>query len=140
MSDSGHAAAEFGLAVGLLVLPVALAVLAFGPWSETRVAAEAAAAEAARTAVLEVDLDAGLDVMREIASNHGFGPGESRLGWCGAAPTGQSAGVCPIERGGSVIAEVEFWTPLISTPWGEIGGLWVGATHAEPVDLYRSLE
>jgi hypothetical protein len=50
MNDRGHAAVELGLAVGLLLLPVALVVLGFGPWSERRVFAEAASAEAARAA------------------------------------------------------------------------------------------
>ena len=52
MSDRGHAAVELALAVGLLLLPVALAVLAFGPWSERRVFAEAAAAEGDRKSVV----------------------------------------------------------------------------------------
>ena len=41
------------------VNPVALVVTGFGPWSERRVTAEAAAAEAARTAVLELSVEAG---------------------------------------------------------------------------------
>ena len=47
MDESGHGAVEFALGVGLLLLPVAILVLGFGPWSERRVLAEAAAAEAA---------------------------------------------------------------------------------------------
>ena len=42
-------------------------------------------------------------------------------------------------RGSVVTAEVQVWVPLVATPWGEVGGLWVGASHSEPVDLYRSL-
>ncbi len=140
MSDRGHAAVELGLAVGVLLLPVALAVLAFGPWSERRVFAEAAAAEAARAAVIELSTAPGSVVVSEMAANHGLGEGLVRLGWCGAAPTELSdATGCSFERGTEVTAEVQVWVPLVATPWGEVGGLWVGAIHSEPIDLYRSL-
>lgn len=134
MTDRGHAAVELGLAVGLLLLPVALAVLAFGPWSERRVFAEAAAAEAARAAVIHLDTSAGDQVVVDMAANHGLAPDLVRHSWCGDAPE-----TCSFDRGSQVTAEVQVWVPLFATPWGEIGGLWVGATHSEPVDLYRSL-
>ena len=141
MSDRGHAAVELGLAVGVLLLPVALAVLAFGPWSERRVFAEAAAAEAVRAAVIQLDTSAGSQVVMDMAANHGLGPDLVRLTWCGAAGSGRGDAVenCVFDRGSVVAAEVEVWVPLIATPWGEVGGLWVGATHSELVDLYRSL-
>ena len=141
MSDRGHAAVELGLAVGALLLPVALAVLAFGPWSERRVFAEAAAAEAVRAAVIQLDTSAGSQVVLDMAVNHGLGPDLVRLTWCGAGGSGPD-GVpdnCSFERGSVVTAEVEVWVPLVATPWGEVGGLWVGTTHSELVDLYRSL-
>jgi len=141
MSDRGHAAVELGLAVGLLLLPVALAVLAFGPWSERRVLAEAAAAEAARAAVIHLDTSSASVVVTDMAVNHGLGPGLVRLGWCGTSPVELAGdpGTCSFERGAWVTAEVLVWVPLVATPWGEVGGLWSGASHSEPVDLYRSL-
>lgn len=141
MSDRGHAAVELGLAVGLLLLPVALAVLAFGPWSERRVFAEAAAAEASRAAVIELSTAPGAVVVSEMAANHGIEPDQLRLGWCGAAAVEVAAdpGSCSFDRGAEVTAEVLVWVPIVATPWGDVGGLWAGATHSEPVDLYRSL-
>lgn len=140
MSDRGHAAVELSLAVGLFLLPVALAVLAFGPWSERRVFAEAAAAEAARAAVVHLDTASGALVVSDMAANHGLGQDLVRLGWCGAPPADvASPGDCSFERGAEVTAEVTVWVPLVTTPWGEVGGLWAGAAHSEPVDLYRSL-
>jgi hypothetical protein len=139
--DRGHAAAEFGLAVGLLLLPVAVAVLAFGPWSERRVFAEAAAAEAARAAVIDLSTEPGAVVVADMAANHGLDPGLVRLGWCGGSPaegSGDASG-CGFQRGSELTAEVLVWVPLFATPWGEVGGLWVGAVHSEPIDLYRSL-
>jgi len=141
VSDRGHAGVELGLAIGLLLLPVAVVVLAFGPWSERRVLAEAAAAEASRAAVIDLTTGPGTEVVLEMASNHGLDPGLVRLGWCGALPEEPSVAVsnCSFSRGTEVTAEVLVWVPLVATPWGEVGGIWVGATHSEPIDLYRSL-
>lgn len=141
MSERGHAAVELALAVGVLMFPVALVVTAFGPWSETRVLAEAMAAEAARAVVLTLDHSAGSDVVEVAAANRELGLDSVRLGWCGpgSGPVGSPAGSCSLTRGSSVEALVEIWTPLFNTPWGGIGGLWVSASHSEPVDLYRSL-
>ena len=141
MSDRGHAAVELGIAVGVLLLPAALAVLAFGPWAERRVFAEAAAAEAVRAAVIQLDISAGSQVVTDMAANHGLGPDLVRLAWCGAAEAGAGDAVegCTFDRGSVVAAQVEVWVPLVATPWGEVGGLWIGASHSELVDLYRSL-
>lgn len=139
MIDRGHAAVELALAVGVLLLPAAIAVLAFGPWSERRVAAEAMAAEAARAAVIELNLSAGASALTEQADSFGLDPTSVRLGWCGSSPSDEPSGVCPFTRGSAVVADVEIWTPLLNTPWGSVGGVWVGATHSEPIDLYRSL-
>lgn len=140
MSDSGHAGIELALAVGLLLVPVALAVTAFAPWSERRVAAEAIASEAARAVVLDLDHAAGEVVVAETTSAMGLGVDEVRVGWCAAPTPSHTSGICPLERGGVVTVSVALWTPLVSTPWGGVGGLWVSGTHSEPIDLYRSLE
>ena len=141
MNDRGHAAVELAMAVGVLLFPVALVVTAFGPWSERRVLAESSAAEAARMAVLQLDHEAGAEVVARAGSEYGLDQSSLRLGWCGAAPASlpAGAGTCPMVRGGVVQATVQVWAPLIVTPWGEVGGLWVTASHSEPVDLYRSL-
>jgi hypothetical protein len=139
MTDRGHAAVELALGIGVLLVPAALAVLSFGPWSETRVAAEALAAEAARATVLVLSHAAGEAVVVEQASTLGLDAEMVRVGWCGADPENPAAGVCSFARGSVVSVSVEVWTPLVSTPWGPVGGLWVSADHSEPIDLYRSL-
>lgn len=141
MSDRGHAAVEFALAVGVLLLPVALAVLSFGPWLEHRVVARAAAAEAARAAVVDLDHSAGAALAVSVITGHGLEVGSARLGWCGASPAAivSPAGSCPLTRGSITEATVQLWVPLLNTPWGPVGGLWATASHSEPVDLYRSL-
>ena len=139
MTDRGHAAIELALAVGVLLLPVAVVVAGFGPWSEARVEAEAVAAEAARSAVLGLNHEAGLDTVATAASSMGVDRELVRVGWCGAEPTVEGAGSCLFQRGSVVTATVEVWVPVVSTPWGAVGGLWVSGEHSEPIDLYRSL-
>jgi hypothetical protein len=141
MRERGHAAVEVALAVGLLLFPVAIAVLAFGPWSERRVFAEAAAAEAARMAVIELRTEPGSQVVADMTLSHGLDRSLVRLGWCGWEPAEvlSNGSGCSFARGTEVTAEVLVWVPLITTPWGEVGGLWVSAVHSEPIDLYRSL-
>ena len=138
--DRGHAAVELAMAIAVLMLPVALVVTAFGPWSERRVFAESVAAEAARAAVLALDERPGSDVVARAATGFGLDQSLVRLGWCGIspAPLPGGAGSCFMGRGASVSVAVEVWTPLLATPWGPVGGLWVRAEHVEPVDLYRS--
>lgn len=141
MSETGHAAVELALAVGVLLLPAALFVLSLGPWLEARVTAKAIAAEAARGAAIDLDLAAGVDIAKSVVSTRGVSLEGVRLGWCGAAPDEMTSpsGSCTLVRGSVVAAEVEVWVPLITTPWGPIGGFWTGAGHSEPVDLYRSI-
>ncbi len=141
MSDRGHAAVEFALATAVLLLPVVLVVMGFGPWSETKVTAEAVAAEAARATVLELSELAGLATVESVTAELGMDESDVRVGWCNATPGPllTPAGSCSLVRGGVVSVTVQLWTPLIDTPWGAIGGLWVTGDHSEPIDLYRSL-
>lgn len=138
-AEHGHAGVELALAVAVLMIPAAIAVLGFGPWSERSVLAGAASAEAARAAVISLSTATGDQVAAEMSSNYGLDPTEMRLGWCGAEPATGGAGTCPMSRGASVEVTVEVWVAIVTTPWGEIGGVWVSRSHAESIDLYRSL-
>ena len=141
MNERGHAAVEFALAMGVLLLPAAIAVLSFGPWVQTRVEAEAIAAETARAAVLALSQPVAESLAATMGEELGFGSERMRLGWCDTAPVGvgEGTGSCPVLRGAAVSVTVQLWTPAITTPWGGVGGLWVTGEHAEPIDLYRSL-
>lgn len=141
MTERGHAAVELALGVAVLLLPVALAVTAFGPWSERRVLAEAAAAEGARALVIELTPAGAESLVTRMVAAHGLGNGDVRMGWCGSTPVspGTATGTCPLARGSTVTLTVEVWAPLVMTPWGGVGGLWVRGDHAESIDLYRSI-
>ena len=143
MSEKGTASLELALGVAVLVIPALVAVVSFGPWLEARAFARAAAAEGARVAVLASGDPAleGAAVVSEMARQRGFENGDVRVGLCGAPPVmpGSSRGTCVLIRGGEVVVTVIIEVPLISTPWGDVGGVDIRATHAESVDAYRSL-
>ena len=132
MTQKGAAPLEFALGMGLLVLPALIVVLAFSPWLEARTFVRAAAAEAARAAVLAHDdpTAIGSAAVQPMATARGYEAVEVVM--CGGSP-------CVLRRGAYVTAEVTVHVPLVATPWGDVGGVPVTALHAEPVDVYRSL-
>ncbi|HET9258647.1 MAG TPA: hypothetical protein VFP42_00795 [Acidimicrobiia bacterium] len=132
---------ELAMAAGLLLIPVALVVMSLGPWSESRVDAEALASEAARAAVLDLNVAAGTGQVMAALTTLDLAAEGIRIGWCGTEPQplATAPGTCGFSRGSVVSVTVQVWTPLIATPWGAVGGLWVAGEHTEPMDLYRSL-
>jgi hypothetical protein len=132
VNERGSASLELALGVAVLVVPAVVAVISFAPWLEARAFVRAAAAEAARAAVL-APADPGAAGVRAVSDMAaGRNMGEVSVIMCGG-------GVCVIERGETVAATVAVEIPLVATPWGPVGGITVEASHAEPVDLYRSL-
>jgi hypothetical protein len=150
-NERGAAPLELALGVGLLMIPVALAVLSFGPWMERRTFARLAAAEASRSVVVDDGATrVAFDQIAAMATNHGFDLDAVRIGLCGATPRALSAGgasACPLvlTRGSSVVARVEVDVPLIVLPWRDgsgnraaVGGVVTSFEHESFVDLYRS--
>lgn len=131
MKDRGTASLELALGIGMLVIPAVLAVVSFAPWLEARAFVRSAAAEGARAAVLSADDPAGAAVraVREMASGRGY---EN----VAVSPCG---GACSLERGAVIEVEVSMDVPLLTTPWGDVGGVEATAVHRELVDAYRSL-
>lgn len=123
---------ELALGVAVLIVPAVLAVASFGPWLEAREFARAAAAEGARAGVLaDVDPAArSIAVVREMATARGIAPTDLVVTVCGT---------CELTRGDHWPVTVEVAVPMLSTPWGDVGGITVTSSHSEPVDLYRSL-
>jgi hypothetical protein len=133
------------------MIPVALAILSFGPWMERRTFARLAASEASRAVVIADGATQGaFDQVTAMTANHGFDTASVRIGLCGATPRALSAGgasACPVTlgRGTSVRARVEVDVPLIVLPWRDpsgvsasVGGVVTWFEHESFVDLYRS--
>jgi hypothetical protein len=143
VTDRGGAALELALGMALLVIPAVLAVVSFAPWLERQAFVRTAAAEAARAAVL-ADGDpaaAGSAVVADLALGRGLAPGSVRVRMCGGPElsAGSGAGSCVLNRDTFVVVVVVTEVGLVVTPWGSVGGVTVAASHAEPVDAYRSL-
>ena len=129
---------EVALAVGVLMLPVALVVTSFAPWSEHRVTARALAAEAARSAVLSLSVSEGTSQVLSSFASYDLEVTSVRVGWCGADPGALpgAAGDCAMVRGGVVTATVSVWTPLFGTT---LGACWWFVGDHEPLRAHRSV-
>ena len=142
-TQRGSASLELALGVGLLLVPAALLVLSFGPWLERRTFVRLAAAEVARSVVMAGgDGSAGLQLLDDLAAGSGIAPDQVSGGLCAEPVSMVSAspwGCAPLVRGGTVTVTVGVEVPLLSTPFGEVGGLRIEHVQVEPVDLYRSL-
>lgn len=132
-SERGTAALELPLAVGLLLVPVALVVVSLPAWPERQSLARATAAEASRALAVAASWDEGVAeaqaVVADAARNAGLAPGEVALDVAGA-----------LERGATVTARVTVDMPALALPVVGTVGRWSWtAAHAERVDDYRSL-
>jgi hypothetical protein len=146
--EAGHAAVELALAVGLLLLPVAILVLSFPTWIERQSMARSAAREVARIVVLSPDPVQGAATaahrLADIAHNHGVDPAGVTLCYAVHAVTEAAPSTCTglvrVARGEAVTAYVTVPLPALEFP-----GLPIRltersftVTHTERVDLYRS--
>lgn len=147
MKDSryqrGSAPIELVMAIGLILIPMALLSLSFGPYLQRMVLVRIAAAEAAREMVLSDGSEPEVVVLiAEIARNHGVKEGDVAVGFCGGAarpsndPPGSDCG--SPAKGKEFTVTVAVGIPALVTPYGEVGNLTVRASHTEIVGLYRS--
>ena len=141
--ERGSAPIELVLAIGLILIPLAVLSLSFGVYLQRMVFVRIAAVEAGRELVLSDGSEAGvLALIAEIARNHGVQAGDVAVGFCGGAirpVTGQAGRGCGSPaRGGEFTVTVTVGIPAFVTPYGEVGNLTARASHTEMVGLYRS--
>lgn len=132
--DRGTAAVEMPLAVGLLLLPIAMIVMLVPQWPERQTVASAAAKDAATVYANATDPTSGaeraLTVVAEAAANHGLAPGALTLrlagAWCRAC---------------TVTAEVTADIPAVDIPFaGTVGSFTWTASSSARVDDYRAFD
>lgn len=142
-TEEGMAPLELALGVLVILVPLALLVLSFGPWLEHRTFVRLAAAEAARLVVTtNGDEGAAVDRVRALAEGGGISPEAVRIGFCGGSPGPLAApadGCGDLVRGGVVSVEVAVDVPLVVTPYGPVGIRETAYRHTESVDPFRSL-
>jgi hypothetical protein len=145
--DRGAAPVEFALAIGFLLIPMAVLVMSIAPWIERQSMARVAAGEAARVLVLSPgaspDEEAAAALALRVAANHGIDPEEVSVFFC--APGEASEGVketshCPpLARGTLVAVEVRVRVPAATVLGvGTFGEGTVSSRVTEQVDLFRS--
>jgi hypothetical protein len=145
--DLGAAPIEFALAVGFLLIPMAVLVMSIAPWVERQSMARVAAGEAARVLVLSSgtspDETAASALALRIASNHGIDAEEVSVFFC--APEGASREMkaeahCPsLSRGAMMAVEVRVSVPAATILGiGTFGEATVSSRVTEQVELYRS--
>jgi hypothetical protein len=133
-----YAVVEMLLGVGLLLFPTIIVLAQVPGMLERNGAANLAAQEAARAMVLADDevsgQEAGVEIARSIAANHGLDPDAVSVEFEFDPPVGE------LTRGGTVTARVEIGFPIVTVPL--VGPLWESFTitreHTERVDDFRS--
>lgn len=138
MNERGTAAIELSLGIVVLVIPVAILVLSFGPTLERRVLARSLANETARV-IVHNDGDVSArerDRLMGIARVAGADPASVRVGVCERVlrPLPEVEG-CPPEGRAEVTVTVEVAVQPQLLPGGPDV---VSHTHTEPLDPYRS--
>jgi hypothetical protein len=141
------AAVELALGVLVVLIPMALLALSFGPTLERRSFVRSASAETARYIVLtEGNEVAALDRLREVAMNNGIRPSEMTVSLCrgpmtrlSEPPRSTCSGPDGIGRGALVEVRLEVDVIVFPVPRIEGALIRVGYRHIEIADLYRSI-
>ncbi|MDF1597369.1 MAG: hypothetical protein P1T08_14925 [Acidimicrobiia bacterium] len=145
--DRGAAPIEFALAVGFLLIPMAVLVMSVAPWVERQSMARVAAGEAARVLVLSPgtspDETAAAALALRVASNHGIDAEDVSVFFCAheEAPDEMKAEAhCPpLSRGAMMAVEVRVRVPAATILGiGTFGEGTVSSRVTEQVELYRS--
>ena len=133
-SESGFVATELVLALGLLVLPVALLVLTLPGWSERQVTARVISREVARRTAREgvCDVAGARALTATMAANLDVPSGDLSI------DVSCVDGVV-LTPGADVEARVTVRMPAVELPGvGAVGSWSWTARHREPVDRYAA--
>ncbi|MDW3212640.1 MAG: hypothetical protein R8G01_01480 [Ilumatobacteraceae bacterium] len=131
--DAGSTPIELPLAVGLLLLPIAIVVMMVPQWPERQTVARAAAKEAATLYANAPSAAAGQELaeasVAQAAANHGLPTTAMTVAlspdWCRA---------CTVTA--SVVVDIPAWSvPGIGT----VGAFTYTATSSAHIDDYRSI-
>mgnify|MGYP003134334180 CR=1 FL=1 len=131
--DAGAAAIELPLAVGLLLMPIAVVVMLVPQWPERQTVARSAAKEAATLYANAPSRSAGIELAQasvaQAAANHGLPPTALTVAlggeWCRAC---------------TVTASVTVDIPAVAVPFaGTVGAFSYTSSSSARIDDYRSL-
>ena len=132
-ADRGSTSVEMPLAVGVLLLPIAVIVMVVPQWPERQTIARATAKDAATIYANAADAASGAELalatVEQAGANHGLPSGaltvELSGQWCRAC---------------TVTASVTVDIPAIDVPFaGTVGAFTYTASSSARIDDYRSL-
>ena len=137
-SNDGFAAAEWAVALGLLILPLVMIVGSIAPWMARQTMVREIGQEAARAIVLADDWESGSlkaeEISASIATNYGLTNDAWELVSVRTEP--EEAGLV---RGVDVVVEVRVRIPALTIPGiGSVAEVWWHTEHEEHVDDFRS--
>jgi hypothetical protein len=137
-SADGFAAAEWVVALGLIVLPMVMIVGSIAPWLARQTMGREMCQEAARRLVLADDWETGREgaerVAAAIVANYGLSDEDWDFVSIHTEPEGE-----PFGRGVDVVVEVRVRVPALTIPGaGSIAQVWWETRHVEHVDDFRS--
>jgi hypothetical protein len=137
-SDNAFAAAEWVVALGLIILPLVMIVGSIAPWLARQTMGRVIVQEAARSVVLAGDWEAGRAaadrVAHAIVANHGLNDEDWDFVSIHTEPEGAGFG-----RGTDVVVEVRVRIPALTVPGiGSVVEVWWHTRHTEHVDDFRS--
>jgi hypothetical protein len=138
LQDDGFAAAEWVVALGLIILPMVMVVASIGPWIARQTMAREITQEAARIIVLSDDLAVGRAEAEQLAdavlANHGLT--REDFGFVSIRLDPESVWLV---RGVDVVVEGRVRVPALTVPGiGSIADVWWNTSHVEHVDDFRS--
>lgn len=136
--DGGFAAAEWVVALGLIMLPMVMLVASIAPWIARQTMAREITQEAARTIVLAENLAAGRVAAEQLAdavlANYGLTSNDFGFVSIRLEPESDS-----LARGVDVVVEGRVRVPALTIPGiGSIAEVWWNTRHIEHVDDFRS--
>ena len=128
--DTGATVIELPLAVGLLLIPVAIVVMVLPQWPESKTVASSAAQEAATLYATASDPGTGLALANAAITRH-------ETNYVRDLTLNLSGAWC---RGCTVTATVTIDVPAIDVPFvGSTGTFTYTATSSSRIEDYRSL-
>jgi hypothetical protein len=137
VTERGSAPIELAVGVLVLLVPVALLVLSFGPALERRVLARSLAVDVARSLVVSGGAVSSDSVFRfsRLIETSGVSPASVRIGVCANSPRPvEMIDACPLDGRTAVEVVVDVQV----APWLPGGPEVVSHVHTEPLDPYRS--
>jgi hypothetical protein len=137
-SEHGFAAAEWVLALGLIMLPMVMVVGSIAPWLARQTMGREISQEAARSLVLAEDMESGRAAAERVAdaivANYGLSDDDFEFVSIRTEPEGAT-----LARGMDVVVEVRVRVPALTIPgFGSIAEVWWNTRHVEHVDDFRS--